>query len=104
MQTKLQELIIDDTFYETEVPEGYPDRRFQGIPDPCEARAIISGAIVKVNVRKGQRVSTGQVILVLEAMKMLIEVEAEIDGRIEEINVSIGDSVRKDQLLARIVD
>jgi len=104
MPIKLQKLIIDDTLYETEIPEGYPNRHFQGMPDPHEIRAIISGSVVDVKARKGQQVSTGQVILVLEAMKMLIEVEAEIDGRIAEINISTGDRVKKDQLLVHITD
>ena len=76
--------------------------RFKGISDPLEVRAVIPGTIVEIKVRKGQRISDGQVLLVLEAMKMYNEVEAKIDGKIDEISVSAGDRVEKGQLMIRI--
>ena len=83
----MKKLIIDDTMYETEVPENSLIGRFKGISDPLEVRAVIPGTIVEIKVRKGHRISDGQVLLVLEAMKMYNEIEARIDGEIEEISV-----------------
>ena len=87
----MKKLLIDDTPYETEIPENSLPGLFKGTSDPLEVRAIIPGTIVEIKVRKGQRVSDGQVLLILEAMKMYNEVEAKIDGKIEEISVSAGD-------------
>ena len=56
----------------------------------------------EIKVRKGQRISDGQVLLILEAMKMYNEIEAKIDGKVEEIRVSEGDRVEKGQLMIRI--
>jgi biotin carboxyl carrier protein len=98
----MKKLLIDDTPYETEIPEKSLKGLFKGIPHPLEVRAVIPGTIVEIKVRKGQRISDGQVLLVLEAMKMYNEIEAKIDGKIEEINVSPGDRVEKGQLMIRI--
>ena len=38
----------------------------------------------------------------IEAMKMLNDLESEVEGRIDEIKVKVGDKVEKDQLLIRI--
>ena len=100
-ETKLR---IDDTLYETEIPEGFHRKKFEGMPDPSEIRAIIPGTIAEIRVKKGKMVRAGEVVLVLEAMKMLNEVEAETDGKISEICVSPGDVVGKNQLLIRITD
>ena len=98
----MEKLLIDDTPYETEIPEKSMTGLFKGISDPLEVRAIIPGTIVEIKVRKGQRISDGQVLIILEAMKMYNEVEAKIDGKIQEIRVSVGDKVEKDQLMIRI--
>jgi pyruvate carboxylase subunit B len=98
----MKRLLIDDTPYETEIPDKGLAGLFQGVSDPLEVRAIIPGTIIEIKVRKGQRISDGQVLLVLEAMKMHNEVEAKIEGKIEEIRVSTGDRVEKGQLMIRI--
>ena len=54
--------------------------------------APLAGNVVKVLVKPGQRVSEGESILVLEAMKMETSVSAHSDGAIVEIKVKAGDS------------
>jgi pyruvate carboxylase subunit B len=98
----MKRLLVDNTLYETEIPENSLMGRFKGISDPLEVRAIIPGTVVEIKVRKGQRISNGQVLLILEAMKMYNEIEARIDGKVEEIIVSAGDRVEKDQPMIRI--
>lgn len=98
----MHKLLIDDTVYETEIPENGLRSRYKGMPNPREVRAIIPSTVVEIKVRKGQRVSEGQVVLILEAMKMYKEVEAKTSGKIEEICVSPGDRVEKGLLMIRI--
>jgi glutaconyl-CoA/methylmalonyl-CoA decarboxylase subunit gamma len=52
--------------------------------------APMPGNILKVNVAKGDSVKKGQVLLVLEAMKMENEITAPADGKIAEIKVDKG--------------
>ena len=98
----MSELCIDDTHYSTEFPEEYKTASSKDLPDPSEIRAIIPGTILEVRVRKGQKVSRDQVVIVLEAMKMFNEIEASTEGQIEEIFVSPGDKVGKNQIIMRI--
>jgi oxaloacetate decarboxylase alpha subunit len=59
----------------------------------CVIAAPLAGNIVRVSVRPGQAVSAGEVVLVLEAMKMETEVRAPSAGAVTEIRVKEGDAV-----------
>lgn len=63
-------------------------------------QAGISGNVFKIYISEGEKVKSGQVIMVLEAMKMEIEVNAPKDGIIEQICVKTGDSVSESELVA----
>ena len=102
MGKEKKELCIDYTYYETVVPDSYEKRPGSRKQDPCEVRAFIPGTVIEIKVHEGQQVSAGQELLVLEAMKMYNDVEAEASGRVAEISVSEGESVEKNQLLVRI--
>lgn len=60
------------------------------------------GAIVKILATAGDDVSKGDVILIIEAMKMENEIKSHCNGKISEICVSLGDQVKASQTLARI--
>jgi geranyl-CoA carboxylase alpha subunit len=64
--------------------------------------APMNGAIVNVLARPGDRVSRGQRIVVLEAMKMQHEITAERDGVIDKVLVKAGDQVATRQLLVEL--
>ncbi|HEG2600000.1 TPA: biotin attachment protein [Campylobacter jejuni] len=65
-----------------------------------EVLAGISGNVFKIYVNEGEEVKSGQVIMVLEAMKMEIEVNAPKDGIISELCIKIGDTVNEGEVLA----
>ncbi|WOT06149.1 sodium-extruding oxaloacetate decarboxylase subunit alpha [Shewanella youngdeokensis] len=66
-----------------------------------EQKAPLSGNIFKVNVSPGDAVKEGDVVIVLEAMKMETEIRAEADGVISQVWVKEGDAVAVgNQLLA----
>ena len=62
--------------------------------------APMPGKILGVKASAGQAVKKGQVILILEAMKMENEIVAPQDGTIATINVATGDSVEPGATLA----
>jgi pyruvate carboxylase subunit B len=102
MEEELNILYIDDTPYHTNIPDDTYIKKTRGNLNTNEIRAIIPGTVIEVKVNKGDRVSQGQVILILEAMKMYNELEVGIDGIIEEIYVSSGEKVEKDRLMVKI--
>ena len=67
----------------------------------AKMNAPLSGNIFKVNVAAGDAVKAGDVVIILEAMKMETEIRAESDGVISQVWVKEGDSVAVgNQLLA----
>jgi pyruvate carboxylase len=61
--------------------------------------APMPGKVVKVNVKPGDEVKAGAVLVVTEAMKMETNVKAKADCRIAEVRFKEGDKVEKEDLL-----
>ncbi len=55
--------------------------------------ANIPGKVVTVEVEEGQAVSEGQVILILEAMKMQNEIQAPVSGTVVSVHCSEGEAI-----------
>ncbi len=64
--------------------------------------APLPGVILQVKVAAGQAVKAGQVLFVLEAMKMENEITAPVAGTVQEVKVAKGSSVAVGELLAVI--
>ncbi|WP_270979579.1 biotin/lipoyl-containing protein [Campylobacter helveticus] len=70
------------------------------IPNENAIEAGISGNVFKILVKENDAIKAGQVVMILEAMKMEIEVQATKDGIIEQICVQTGDAVSEGSALA----
>lgn len=62
----------------------------------------IPGKIIKIYTKSGESVEVGQVVLVIEAMKMEYRICADISGRLEELFCQEGDQVSLGQKLAQV--
>ena len=69
------------------------DRADAGGSGASELRAAMPGKIVAVRAAEGDRVQSGQGLVVIEAMKMQNELRAPRNGRIAAVRVAAGDSV-----------
>ena len=67
-----------------------------------EVNSPMPGTIMNVKVNAGDAVKEGQVIMILEAMKMENDIVAPCDGNVTSIVVKQGDSEDSNQLLATI--
>lgn len=67
----------------------------------AELIAPIPGKIFKVHVKPGDAVKSGDLLMIIEAMKMENEVMAEFDGKISSVPVKEGDSVAAGDVLVR---
>ncbi len=67
-----------------------------------EIVAPMPGAIVKIEVQKGQAVAEGETLLFLEAMKMENPIVTPVTGTVADILVNIGDQVATHQLMVMI--
>jgi pyruvate carboxylase len=72
------------------------------LTDPRQIPAPIPGLIAAISVSVGHKVSKGDRLLMMEAMKMQTTVSAPIDGVVEEILVGIGDTVESKDLLIKL--
>lgn len=73
-----------------------------GTQGGAKVNAPMPGKILKTPVAAGQAIKKGQVIVVLEAMKMENEIVAPQDGTVASVNVSVGDSVEAGAILATL--
>lgn len=74
----------------------------QGAAGGIAVTAPMPGKILAVKANAGQAVKKGDVVLVLEAMKMENDIVAPEDGTIATINVAVGDSVESGATLATL--
>ena len=113
-------ITVNGNVYEVTVEEGFTGAASApkaapkaAAPAPAAAPAAPAGAagsvvvaapmpgkILGVKASAGQAVKKGQVLLVLEAMKMENEIVAPQDGTVATINVNVGDSVEPGATLA----
>ena len=64
--------------------------------------APMPGTILDIKVKVGDEVSEGQVLLILEAMKMENDIPATATGKVAAINVNKGDTVNSNDVLVVI--
>ena len=73
-----------------------------GAAGSIKVAAPMPGKILAIKANNGQAVKKGEVIMILEAMKMENEITAPEDGTVASINVGVGDSVESGDTLATL--
>jgi biotin carboxyl carrier protein len=82
-----------------EAPKAAQEAVAQGV---TAVKAPLPGTVNDIKVTVGQAVKKGQTVVVLEAMKMENNIDAERDGKIAEVRVSKGDTVMEGAVLVTI--
>ncbi|TCK60032.1 pyruvate carboxylase [Seleniivibrio woodruffii] len=72
------------------------------ISDPKDVCATMPGKITKMNVKKGDSVKKGDILLITEAMKMETKIAAAIDAEVGDILLQEGDKIESGDLLIRL--
>ncbi len=72
------------------------------LADPTQVAAPIPGLIASLSVSTGAKVSKGDKLLMMEAMKMQTTVYAPCDGVVDDLKIAVGDTVEAKDLLIRI--
>ncbi len=101
-EPSLEALEIGGALYKTRLTKKFRNRENWKKPDERKVVSVIPGTIQRIMVQKGDVVSAGTPLLILEAMKMRNEVLAPVDGTITGIHVSEGEMVPKSHLLVEL--
>ena len=111
MATKKFNVTVNGTTYEVEVEEVKVAGGAPKAAAPAPAAKVAAGAgehsvdapmpgkIIKLVAAEGQAVKAGDVLLILEAMKMQNEITADADGTVKKFNVAAGQSVKAHESL-----
>ena len=90
-------ITVNGTAYEVEVEEaGVVASAPKAAPKAAGATTVsapMPGKVLSVNVKAGDAVKSGDVLLILEAMKMQNEIMAPADGTVSDVRVSAGQTV-----------
>ena len=69
-----------------------------------EVKAHITGTVWKIETKVGDEVEEGDVLVILESMKMEMPVETDDDGTVKEICVKEGEAVKEGAVLVILED
>ena len=102
---KKYRVTVNGTVYEIELEEliGTAPAPAAAAPEGGEqVTAPMPGTILSINVAAGDTVKRGQVLMILEAMKMENEIMCPCDGKVASVNTSKGAAVESGTLLCVI--
>lgn len=99
--TKTPKLVRPVSVPSTDTPKVEEHKTIPA-PTSVEAKKILSplpGVILEMLVHKGDKVSVGQRVAVLEAMKMENNIESDIEGTVLEVKANKGDSIMQGDVI-----
>ncbi|NCD13264.1 MAG: biotin attachment protein, partial [Epsilonproteobacteria bacterium] len=101
-------IMVNGENYEIDITEGFEEGSVsssvssKGASSGVEIKAGLPGSIFKVLVNVGDKVTEGQVVVIIEAMKMEIEVTAPSAGVVSAVKVKQGDTIVNGQVLVML--
>lgn len=101
-QKKFSQISLENGVFETRLTRKFGLRKLYEKQDPRLIKAVIPGAIAEIRAETGKAVKQGDTVLVLEAMKMLNQIRAPLNGTVKAVRVKAGEKVAKGQLLMEI--
>lgn len=85
-------------------PMDLPRPAVTPITNTGELTAPLPGTVIEIFVKPGDRIESGQIILVIEAMKMKNSIRSTRAGKIAEVLTSAGETVAHKQALVKFAD
>jgi acetyl/propionyl-CoA carboxylase alpha subunit len=96
---QIYEVSRNDVLYGSEAILGSMDSKRQG---DSKIVSPMPGKVIKINVKKGEEVSKGLTLLIVEAMKMENYITAPADGIVDKVNVKVGEMVDSSKRLVEL--
>jgi biotin carboxyl carrier protein len=99
---ELKTLVIEGAMYKTTFTKKFENRQIYETPNDNLIISFMPGSVIDILVKKGQKVEEGEVILILEAMKMYNNITMPFNGRIVKINVKRDEVIPKNYVIMEI--
>ncbi len=94
--------VVNGKTYDISVKNGIEAREGVNSSDAVPIKAALPGAVLKINISEGDMIEEGDVLLVLEAMKMETEIKSPKSGKIASVEVNVGEQVKNGQVLVTL--
>lgn len=101
-EENLGELNINTTLYKTRISKKFEKRKLYKPADPKIILSFIPGTVLEMSIVVGQEVKKGEVLMILNAMKMKNRLKSSMDGKVKSILVKNGDRVSKGTALLEL--
>jgi biotin carboxyl carrier protein len=99
---KLGFLNIDTSLYQTRISTKFQNRKPYEPANPKIILSFIPGTVLEILIEQGQKVSKGEDLMILDAMKMKNKLKCPMDGKVRSVAVSKGDKVSKGTVLLEL--
>jgi biotin carboxyl carrier protein len=99
---KLGYLNIDTSLYQTRISSRFENRKHYQPSDPRVILSFIPGTVLDIMIEPGQEVKKGDILMILDAMKMQNRLKCNMDGKVKSVAVKKGDKVSKGTVLLEL--
>ena len=99
MTVKYEKFLLNGVEYKTLLTKKWLNRKKWEEPNPYLLESHIPGTVVHICVKEGQEVKEGELLLILQAMKMDNKLTAPFSGKIKKIHVVEGAKIPKGTLM-----
>ncbi|MEE4198791.1 MAG: acetyl-CoA carboxylase biotin carboxyl carrier protein subunit [Bacteroidales bacterium] len=101
-KVRFNTFVVDGDKYRTLLTEKFKNRKKWEKPDERKIFSDIPGTVIKIYVEEGQKVKEGDLMMVLEAMKMKNKILFTSDGVVKKIHVSEAEKIPKGKLMMEL--
>jgi biotin carboxyl carrier protein len=95
-------LNINTSLYKTRISAKFKNRKPYKPADPKIILSFIPGTVLDIYIEEGQEVKKGDILMILDAMKMQNKLKCPMDGKIRSIAVVKGAKVSKGTVLIEL--
>jgi biotin carboxyl carrier protein len=101
-EKEMKTLIVQGAIYKTTYTKKFENRVNYETPNENMIYSFIPGKVVDIFIKPKQKVKEGDVLLLLEAMKMENQVRMPFDGEIVKIHITKDEVIPKRQLMLEV--
>jgi len=95
-------LNINGSLYQTRISSKFKKRKPYRSADPRIILSFIPSTVIDIFIQAGQDVKKGDILIILDAMKMQNRLKCNMDGKVKSVAVKKGDKVSKGTVLVEL--